>query len=45
MFCSLEVLRHISAMVTLYDNQGRIVLQNVAAETELKLDNDEDIGA
>lgn len=31
-------------MVTLYDLNGKIVLQNTAAQLELQLKNDEEIG-
>ncbi len=38
------MLRHVTSMVTLYDLKGGIVLQNVAAQTELELFNGERIG-
>jgi hypothetical protein len=37
---SLEALRHVSVMVTIYDLEGHILLRNRASETELILEGD-----
>jgi len=37
---SLEMIRHVTAMVSLYDLKGSVILQNCAAQTELHIERD-----